>query len=234
MSLNRNPRSSTTHNPAIESKYSLPRMSLFSPQTLRRMGITETMLSSFESKMKNVTEARTSYLQDQKFALFTRQNNTHSTLRDVGIGILAALVQLPICIAAGLLEQNLYTFFGQRPDVQMPPMGVSRDPFLYCVALGILAALFEEFIFRKLLMPDIKEPLIRSGMSESRADFTSLLCSSALFGGIHGPGRRLHSFVGGMMTGALVQSQNGRMTSAYVEHSTYNTMIYSLSAYYRR
>ena len=131
----------------------------------------------------------------------------------------AGLVSIGALI--GTLVHSGLTFFSEDANYGIADLMLSSGMFMRILTVGILAPIFEELIFRKLLI----DRLIKYG------EFVSILTSGLMFGLFHGNFQQFFfaAFLGCLW--AFVYARTGRIRYTIIMHMIINTSTSAITVY---
>ena len=131
----------------------------------------------------------------------------------------AGLVSIGALI--GTLVHSALTFFSEDANYGIADLMLSSGMFMRILTVGILAPIFEELIFRKLLI----DRLIKYG------EFVAILTSGLMFGLFHGNFQQFFfaAFLGCLW--AFVYARTGRIRYTIMMHMIINTSTSAITVY---
>lgn len=157
----------------------------------------------------------------QTFSLSSLGITTQNLGRNVGLGLLAFVIELPIALIVGTIGTKIFSFL---PEPHHPASDALSNASLPAIAAvlfsaSVVAPFWEEMMFRGLLFPAIS----RITPNRSKRVLTGAIVSSLLFASVHPQGIALWFALGtvGLASCILVQYSRSLVPSM-VMHAAHN------------
>ena len=157
----------------------------------------------------------------QRFSLASLGFTTQDLGRNVGLGLLAFVIELPIALIVGTIGTKIFSFL---PEPHHPASDALANASLPAIAAvlfsaSVVAPFWEEMMFRGLLFPAIS----RITPNRSKRVITGAIVSSLLFASVHPQGIALWFALGtvGLASCILVQYSRSLVPSM-VMHAAHN------------
>ncbi len=144
--------------------------------------------------------------------------------KEVGWGIATGFTGIPITYPLRYLESRLYR---QRIPLDIFPHWQHDKNLRFAVRFR--DPIVEELIFRGVLLHGLHAGFTKQlDMKDAEAATASSVINSLIFSALHARGRRLDTFVGGMIYSGMTYYCNGSLMPAISSHITNNIIATSL------
>ncbi len=157
----------------------------------------------------------------QKFSLSSLGFTTQNLGRNVGLGLLAFVIELPIALIVGTIGTKIFSFL---PEPHHPASDALANASLPAIAAvlfsaSVVAPFWEEMMFRGLLFPAIS----RITPNRSKRVITGAIVSSLLFASVHPQGIALWFALGTVGVASCILVQYSRsLVPSVVMHAAHN------------